>query len=74
MCYGTALLLAPLVGTVLYNLSPGALWGTCAAAGACAAAVITPRHRHPSTAANHVKAGRHVTASLTVSRPSSGGR
>jgi MFS family permease len=42
LCYGTALLLAPLAGTALYRLSPTLLWGTCATAGICAAAVITP--------------------------------
>jgi MFS family permease len=42
MCYGTALLIAPLAGAALYRLSPTLLWGTCAAAGICAAAVITP--------------------------------
>src|SRR6266487_2310849 len=45
LCYGLALLLAPLAGTALYNLSPAALWGACAAAGICAAAVITPATR-----------------------------
>jgi MFS family permease len=42
LCYGTALLLAPLAGAALYNLSPAVLWGACAAAGICAAAVIAP--------------------------------
>ena len=41
LCYGTALLLAPLVGTALYRLSPALLWSACGAAGLCAAAVIT---------------------------------
>jgi MFS family permease len=41
LCYGAALLLAPLTGTALYRLSPALLWGACAAAGICAAAVIT---------------------------------
>jgi MFS family permease len=45
LCYGTALLLAPLAGTALYGLSPALLWGGCAAAGIGAAAVITRRHR-----------------------------
>jgi len=48
LCYGLALLLAPLAGTALYNLSPAALWGACAAAGICAAAVITPATRQHS--------------------------
>lgn len=42
LCYGTALLFAPLAGTTLYHLSPALLWGACAAAGVCAAAVISP--------------------------------
>lgn len=42
-CYGTALLLAPLAGTALYNLNPVVLWAACSAAGICAAAIITPR-------------------------------
>jgi MFS family permease len=63
LCYGTALLLAPLAGAALYQMSPALLWGACAAVGICAAAVITPvpaslrlqarplRHsRHPSSA------------------------
>jgi MFS family permease len=45
LCYGTALLLAPLAGLALYNLSPALLWAGCAAAGICAAAVISPRPR-----------------------------
>ena len=50
LCYGAALLLAPLTGTALYRLSPALLWGACAAAGICAAAVITPppTRRQPS--------------------------
>jgi MFS family permease len=47
LCYGTALLLAPLAGTALFRLSPALLWGACAAVGLCAAAVITPLRRHP---------------------------
>lgn len=43
LCYGTALLLAPLAGTALYSLSPALLWVGCAAAGICAAALIGPR-------------------------------
>lgn len=43
LCYGTALLLAPLAGTSLYRVSPGALWAACAAAGISAAAVTAPR-------------------------------
>lgn len=42
LCYGTALLLAPLAGTALYRLSPALLWASCAAAGICAAAIISP--------------------------------
>jgi MFS family permease len=42
-CYGLALLLAPLAGTALYNLSPAALWASCGAAGLCAAAIMTRR-------------------------------
>lgn len=42
LCYGTALLLAPLAGTILYHRSPTLLWAVCAAAGATAAAIITP--------------------------------
>jgi MFS family permease len=42
LCYGSALLLAPLASTALYHLSPALLWGCCAAAGICAAAAITP--------------------------------
>lgn len=42
LCYGTALLLAPLAGLAVYRLSPALLWIGCAAAGLCAAAVITP--------------------------------
>jgi MFS family permease len=42
LCYGTALLLAPLAGTAFYHLSPALLWGACAGVGVCAAAVITP--------------------------------
>lgn len=42
LCYGTALLLAPLAGTALYHLSPALLWSACVAVGICAAAVITP--------------------------------
>jgi MFS family permease len=42
LCYGTALLLAPLAGTALYNLSPAVLWAACTVAGICAAAVIAP--------------------------------
>lgn len=42
LCYGTALLLAPLAGTAVYRLSPALLWIACAAAGLCAAAVIAP--------------------------------
>ena len=61
MCYGTALLLAPLAGTVLYNTGPGALWGTCAAAGVCAAAVIIPRHRHPAAASRMKSAAGHLS-------------
>lgn len=44
LCYGTALLLAPLAGTALYHLSPVLLWCACAALGVCAAAVIIPAH------------------------------
>lgn len=40
-CYGLALLLAPLAGTAVYNLNPAALWASCAAAGLCAAAIMT---------------------------------
>jgi polyisoprenoid-binding protein YceI/predicted MFS family arabinose efflux permease len=47
-CYGAALLLAPITGTALYRLGPALLWGACAAAGICAAAVIT--RRRPCTA------------------------
>ena len=43
LCYGTALLLAPLAGTSLYRVSPGVLWAGCAAAGISAAAVMAPR-------------------------------
>jgi polyisoprenoid-binding protein YceI/predicted MFS family arabinose efflux permease len=42
-CYGLALLLAPLAGTALYNLSPVVLWAACGAAGVSAAAIIIPR-------------------------------
>ncbi len=42
LCYGTALLLAPLAGAAVYHLSPALLWCACAAVGICAAAVITP--------------------------------
>lgn len=42
LCYGTALLIAPLAGSGLYRLSPTLLWSACAAAGICAAAAITP--------------------------------
>jgi MFS family permease len=42
MCYGTALLLAPLAGATLYHQSPALLWCACACVGICAAAVITP--------------------------------
>ncbi len=42
LCYGTALLLAPLIGTALFSLSPALLWGGCAVAGITAAAVISP--------------------------------
>jgi MFS family permease len=45
VCFGTALLVAPLAGTALYHLSPGVLWGACAAAGACAAVIISSRPR-----------------------------
>ena len=45
LCFGTALLLAPLAGTALFNVSPAALWGACAAAGACAAVIIMSRPR-----------------------------
>jgi MFS family permease len=45
LCYGTALLLAPLAGTALYSLSPDLLWAGCAAAGIFAAAVINPLPR-----------------------------
>ncbi|MBO0784567.1 MAG: MFS transporter [Actinobacteria bacterium] len=44
LCYGAALLLAPLAGTALYSLSPALLWGACTAAGACAAVIMAPRH------------------------------
>jgi MFS family permease len=52
LCYGLALLLAPLVGATLYELSPAVLWSACGAAGVCAAAVIScPKHqqggKHP---------------------------
>lgn len=45
LCYGAALLLAPLAGTALYQLSPGVLWAACAAAGISAAAIIAPTGR-----------------------------
>lgn len=32
-------------GFALYGVSPAVLWGACAVAGVCAAAVITPGHR-----------------------------
>lgn len=47
LSYGTALLLAPLAGAVLYSLSPAVLWAACAAAGICAAVTIAPRRRAP---------------------------
>jgi MFS family permease len=49
LCYGTALLLAPLAGAALYRLNPDALWAACAATGTCAAAVIAPRRRRPGS-------------------------
>jgi len=42
LCYGLALLLAPLAGAAVYGLSPAALWAGCGAAAICAAAVIAP--------------------------------
>jgi MFS family permease len=48
LCYGTALLLAPLAGTTLYRLGGGILWAGCAAAGICAAAVIASAADRPS--------------------------
>ena len=53
LCYGTALLLAPLAGTAMFSLSPALLWAGCAAAGICAAAVIGPRPR-PARAPDRV--------------------
>lgn len=39
LCYGLALLLAPLAGTALYRISPASLWVACGVAGLGAAAV-----------------------------------
>jgi MFS family permease len=41
LCYGTALLLAPLAGAALYHLGPVLLWVACGGVGICAATVIT---------------------------------
>jgi MFS family permease len=40
LCYGLALLLAPLAGTALLAANPALLWGACCLTGICAAAVI----------------------------------
>jgi MFS family permease len=63
LSYGTALLLAPLAGTALYSLSPALLWAACAAAGICAAVIITPRHRlrRPAAATRPAPARRART-------------
>jgi hypothetical protein len=54
LCYGTALLLAPLVSTPLYRLSPDLLWGACAAVCLGAAAVMTPfRPFQPQRVSKH---------------------
>ncbi len=55
LCYGTALLLAPVAGTALYGLSPALLWSSCAAAGICAAAVITPSPPLTGTIASSIR-------------------
>ena len=74
LCYGTALLLAPLAGTALYSLSPALLWGGCAVAGICAAAVITPLPALPRPRSRHPKRSRHpgsqrgTGTSMTCSR------
>jgi MFS family permease len=39
LCYGLALLLAPLAGTALFAASPAMLWGACGIAGICAAVI-----------------------------------
>lgn len=58
LCYGAALLLAPLAGTALYSLSPALLWGACTAAGVFAAGIIAPRHRARPAAPHPVHSGR----------------
>jgi MFS family permease len=63
LCYGTALLLAPLAGTTLYRLHPDALWAVCAAAG-ITASVITLRHRPPSHASRLPAAAAGGTGSI----------
>jgi MFS family permease len=50
LCYGLALLLAPLAGTALFAANPALLWGACCLASICAAAVIHVSRRpagHP---------------------------
>lgn len=42
VCYGVALLLAPLAGTALYHVAPALLWSACAATGLIGAAVMLP--------------------------------
>ncbi len=59
LCYGTAMLLAPLAGTALYRLSPALLWGGCAAAGICAAAAITPSLALPRPRSHPLLRFRH---------------
>ncbi|MBV9384436.1 MAG: hypothetical protein JOY82_20470 [Streptosporangiaceae bacterium] len=66
LCYGTAPLVAPLADTALYNLSPAALWCTCAAAGICAAAMITPGQMRSLPA---VRQGAQTPAAASVRLP-----
>jgi len=42
LCYGAALLLAPLAGTTLYDLNPALFWSACGAAAMLAAVVMAP--------------------------------
>lgn len=43
-CYGVALLLAPLIGTALYQVRPTILWISCAATGIVAAMIVSVRN------------------------------
>jgi hypothetical protein len=59
LCYGTAMLLAPLAGLALYRLNPAAPWGACGAAGIGAAVItLNPRAKASSTSNAAVTAAK----------------